>query len=142
MQYARRYFTGFQAQPRSADIPPLTEAQAEALDALHFLSEENCASLDFQKGDIQYINNHSIFHARNGFIDEPGNEYVFLYPKKHDHLLTIERRHLLRLWLRDSEYAWDTPDLLRERWEHVYKDVHAEDQVFPLEPNVHKSLGS
>ena len=39
MQYARRYFTGFQAQPQSTDIPPISEAQAEALDALHFLSE-------------------------------------------------------------------------------------------------------
>ena len=76
MQYARRYFTGYQAQPRSADIPPLTEAQAEALDALHFLAEENCATLNFKKGDIQYINNHSVFHARNGYVDIPGNEYV------------------------------------------------------------------
>ncbi|KAJ5559924.1 hypothetical protein N7513_002323 [Penicillium frequentans] len=125
MQYARRYFTGFQAQPRSPEIPPVSQAQAEALDALHFLSEENCASLDFKKGDIQYINNHSIFHARNGFTDEPGNE-----------------RHLLRLWLRDTEYSWDTAAQLHERWEHVYKDVNPEDQVFPLEPNVHKSLGS
>ncbi|KAJ6002711.1 hypothetical protein N7451_005258 [Penicillium sp. IBT 35674x] len=114
MQYARRYFTGFQAQ-----------AQAKALDALHFLSEDNCASLNFKKGDIQYINNHSIFHARNGFKDDPGNE-----------------RHLLRLWLRDTGYSWDTAAQLHERWEHVYKDVNPEDQVFPLEPNVHKSLGS
>lgn len=74
IQYARRYFTGFLAQPRSADIPPITEAQAEALDALHFLAEEHSATLDFQKGDIQYINNLSIFHARNGFEDAPGQE--------------------------------------------------------------------
>jgi hypothetical protein len=75
IQYARRYFTGFKAQPRSADIPPITEAQAEALDALHFLAEKHRASLDFQKGDIQYANNLSIFHARNGFQDAPGKEY-------------------------------------------------------------------
>lgn len=76
IQYARRYFTGFLAQPRSKDIPPITEAQAEALDALHFLAEEHSAALDFQKGDIQYVNNLSIFHARNGFRDAPGKEYV------------------------------------------------------------------
>ncbi|CAL00422.1 hypothetical protein AnigIFM59636_007718 [Aspergillus niger] len=149
MQYARRYFTGFQAQPRSPDIPPITEAQAEALDALHFLAEENSATLDFQKGDIQYINNHSIFHARNGFVDEPGNEYVyFLFPSLTAWLGSFAkmyrecRRHLIRLWLRDEEYGWETPEMLRPRWEHVYKDVREEDQVFPLEPNVHKSLGS
>ena len=149
MQYARRYFTGFQAQPRSPDIPPLTEAQAEALDALHFLAEENSATLDFQKGDVQYINNHSIFHARNGFVDEPGNEYVyFLFPSLTAWLGSFAkmygecRRHLIRLWLRDEEYGWETPEMLRSRWEHVYKDVREDDQVFPLEPNVHKSLGS
>lgn len=34
IQYARRTFPGVQALPRSTDIPPITEAQAEALDAL------------------------------------------------------------------------------------------------------------
>ncbi|KAE8391483.1 hypothetical protein ETB97_006777 [Aspergillus alliaceus] len=124
IQYARRYFTGFLAQPRSTNIPPISEAQAEALDALHFLAEEHSAALDFQKGDVQYINNLSIFHARKGFRDEPGKE-----------------RHLLRLWLRDPELAWETPEPLRGRWENVYGDVKVEEQVFPLEPKLRKSVG-
>jgi hypothetical protein len=70
IHYARRYFTGFQGLPRSHDIPPITEAQAEALDTLHFLAEKYALHLDFQKGDIQYINNLSIFHARDGFRDD------------------------------------------------------------------------
>lgn len=80
VQYARRYFTGFLAQPRSKNIPPISEAQAEALDALHFLAEEHSAALNFQKGDVQYVNNLSIFHARNGFKDSPGQEYVHFVP--------------------------------------------------------------
>ncbi|KAJ5511958.1 hypothetical protein LT330_003078 [Penicillium expansum] len=123
IQYARRYFTGFLAQPRSKDIPPITEAQAEALDALHFLAEEHSAALDFQKGDVQYVNNLSIFHARNGFRDAPGQE-----------------RHLLRLWLRDPENAWETPKELHDRWDIVYKDVLPDEQVFPLEPTIRKSV--
>ncbi|KAJ5957018.1 hypothetical protein N7501_011297 [Penicillium viridicatum] len=123
IQYARRYFTGFLAQPRSKDIPPITEAQAEALDALHFLAEEHSAALDFQKGDVQYVNNLSIFHARNGFRDEPGKE-----------------RHLLRLWLRDPENAWEIPQQLQERWDIVYKDVVEDQQVFPLEPTIRKTV--
>ncbi|KAJ5097253.1 hypothetical protein N7456_007974 [Penicillium angulare] len=126
IQYARRYFTGFLAQPRSADIPPITEAQAEALDTLHFLAEKHRATLDFQKGDIQYVNNLSIFHARNGFVDGPGKE-----------------RHLLRIWLRDPENAWKTPEPLQPRWDTVYKDVGEEEQTFPLEAgNVRKNIGS
>lgn len=69
IQYARRQFTGYWGLPRSHDIPPITEAQAEALDALHFLAEKHAASLDFHKGDIQFVNNLSIFHARGGFKD-------------------------------------------------------------------------
>jgi hypothetical protein len=70
MQYARRYFTGYMHLPRSKNIPPITEAQAEALDALHFLGEKYALGLNFKKGDIQYINNLSIFHARDGFRDD------------------------------------------------------------------------
>ncbi|KAJ6180848.1 hypothetical protein N7519_011309 [Penicillium mononematosum] len=103
--------------------PPITEAQAEALDALHFLAEEHSAALDFQKGDVQYVNNLSIFHARNGFKDEPGKE-----------------RHLLRLWLRDPENAWETPRELQERWDIVYKDVVEDKQAFPLEPTIRKNV--
>lgn len=69
IQYARRYFTGFHALPRSSNIPPITEAQAEALDALHFTAEKNAVGLDFRQGDVQYVNNLSIFHARDGFKD-------------------------------------------------------------------------
>jgi alpha-ketoglutarate-dependent taurine dioxygenase len=70
LQYGRRYFVGFGALPRSADIPPITEAQAEALDTLHFTGEKFCVNTEFQKGDIQYVNNLDIFHARDGFVDE------------------------------------------------------------------------
>lgn len=70
LQYARRYFVGFGALPRSANIPPITEAQAEALDTLHFIGEKHSLNTEFQKGDIQYINNLSIFHSRDGFVDQ------------------------------------------------------------------------
>lgn len=81
IQYARRYFTGFHwGLPRNKNIPPITEAQAEALDALHFLAEKYSLALNFQQGDIQYINNLSIFHARDGFKDSPSKTLVSLLP--------------------------------------------------------------
>jgi hypothetical protein len=70
LQYARRYFVGFGALPRNPEIPAITEAQAEALDTLHFLGEKYCVSTDFRKGDMQYVNNLAVFHARDGFTDE------------------------------------------------------------------------
>lgn len=69
IQYARRSFTGYWGLPRSSDIPAITEAQAEALDALHFTAEKHAVALEFRPGDIQFVNNLSIFHARGRFRD-------------------------------------------------------------------------
>ncbi|KAK8049832.1 hypothetical protein PG994_011562 [Apiospora phragmitis] len=74
---------------------------------------------DFQKGDMQYVNNLAVFHARDGFTDSPE-----------------KKRHLLRLWLRDPENAWETPEALRPRWTQLYDDITPGSQVFPLEPYI------
>lgn len=60
---------GFGALPRNPEIPPITEAQAEALDALHFLGEKFCVSTGFERGDMQFVNNLAVFHSRDGFRD-------------------------------------------------------------------------
>ncbi|KAF7323259.1 Clavaminate synthase-like protein [Mycena chlorophos] len=120
IQYSRRHFTGYGTQVRSADIPPITEAQAEALDTLHFLAEKHSLGLNFQKGDIQYINSMGLLHARDAFMDD--EEHV---------------RHLVRLWLRNDELAWKTPKPLEKIWGNLYS-VHAEAQRFPLEPEIRR----
>jgi hypothetical protein len=45
------------------------------------------------------------------------------------------KRHLLRLWLRDPENAWETPPALASRWDRVYGGLTPELQAFPLEPH-------
>jgi hypothetical protein len=69
IQYSRRHFTGYGEQVRSPDIPPISEAQAEALDTVHFLAEKFSLGLNFKKGDIQYINSMGLLHARDAFTD-------------------------------------------------------------------------
>lgn len=76
LQYGRRYFVGFGELPRNPEIPPITEAQAEALDALHFLGEKFCVNTHFAKGDMQFVNNLALFHARDGFLDGKEQRYV------------------------------------------------------------------
>jgi hypothetical protein len=51
-------------------------------------------------------------------------------------ITNIVRRHLVRLWLRDPEYAWETPRQLQSRWDDLFKGVLPEKQVFPLEPRI------
>jgi hypothetical protein len=119
LQYGRRYYVGFGELPRAAHLPPISEAQAEALDALHFLGERFSVSTNFEKGDMQYVNNVAIFHARDGYTDSEQTQ-----------------RHLLRIWLRDPEYAWETPEPLTSRWDRVYGGVTPELQTFPLQPHM------
>jgi hypothetical protein len=71
IQYTRRLLTGYGEQARSPHIPAITEAQAEALDTLQFMAEKFSVALNFQKGDIQYINSIGLLHARDGFRDSP-----------------------------------------------------------------------
>ncbi|KAF9533569.1 hypothetical protein CPB83DRAFT_757892 [Crepidotus variabilis] len=120
IQYSRRHFTGYGKQTRSPDIPPITEAQAEALDAVHFLAEKYSLALNFQKGDIQYINSLGLLHARDAFRDSG----------KHT-------RHLIRLWLRNEDLAWKTPFTLKPIWTRLYS-APPDEQRFPLEPEIRR----
>ncbi|KAF7987106.1 hypothetical protein HWV62_295 [Athelia sp. TMB] len=122
VQFARRYFTGFQALPRSNNIPPISEAQAEALDTLQFLAEKYALRIQCQKGDIQYINNLSLIHTREGFRND----------KEHT-------RHLLTFWLRNEELAWKIPEYLDAKWQQLYYSTTPEQQKFPLEPVIRKA---
>lgn len=120
IQYSRRHFTGYGLQKRSPHIPPISEAQAEALDALHFAAEKHSLGLNFQKGDIQYINSLGLLHSRDAFRDD----------EQHT-------RHLIRLWLRNDELAWKTPEPLQHIWKRLYS-VSPDDQRFPVEPEIRR----
>jgi hypothetical protein len=98
----------------------MTQAQADALDAVHFTAEKHSLTLeDGRRGDMLFWNNMSIVHARQGFVDGgPANQ----------------KRHLLRLWLRDEELAWDTPLVLKPAWETAYGSDDIQEERWPLVP--------
>jgi alpha-ketoglutarate-dependent taurine dioxygenase len=62
--------------------------------AVEELARHFCTKVDRQQGDIQLFHNLSIMHARS--------EY-------HGVGDCASARHLLRMFLRDSENAWDKP---------------------------------
>jgi len=76
--------TFIEVAQRRAEVPRLRAEQAEALDLLHELAEELCLEMSFAPGDIQFVNNHVIYHARTAFEDNPA--------QRADRLL-------LRLWM-------------------------------------------
>ncbi|CAG7998777.1 unnamed protein product [Penicillium olsonii] len=77
-------------------IPPLSEAQTEALHVL----EQTCQRLSLHMildiGDIQFLSNAHILHARTAY---------------KDHAPPLPRRHLMRLWLATPEHegGWKLP---------------------------------
>ena len=103
--FSRRPITGSPTSPRSPGVPPMTEVQAEALDMVHFVGVKHQHTMALQRGDIQLVNNLAVFHARNGFRDS-----------------AEQRRHIIRLWLRNEELAWETPEGLKRTWKEKYGD--------------------
>ena len=91
--------------PRTKGIPGLTEAQAEALDALHFVAEKHEIRPTMEKGDMRFFNNMGILHRREAFKNGSESE-----------------RHLIRLWLNNEEKCWKLPAPLRLAWARVFED--------------------
>lgn len=79
--------------PRDPKMPALSAEQMHALHAVEELAKQFCTQLDRQKGDIQFINNLSIMHARAAY--GAGQKR--------------STRHLLRMFLRDPAEAWEKP---------------------------------
>ncbi len=67
-------------------VPRMENRHWRALDLLAELADELCFEMTMQPGDMQFINNHVIYHARTAY---------------HDHTdAGFDRRRLLhRLWL-------------------------------------------
>ncbi len=79
--YSRTYVEAAQLLP---DVPQMTDAQWAALDLLAELAEQFCFETLFEPGDMQFLNNHVIYHARHPFIDDPVAGF---------------QRNLMRIWL-------------------------------------------
>ena len=85
--YARDFIDAAQ---RHSHVAPLTTEQVDALNLIDELAASGDLRLDidFLPGDIQFLHNHQILHARTSYEDWPEPE---------------RRRHLLRLWLSTAD---------------------------------------
>jgi len=115
-QYSRRvFFTFFEDQHRPENLPPLTPEQHLALDAIHYTAEKFSLNIDLEPGDLEFFNNLTLFHARDGSEDDEKNI-----------------RHLMRIWVRNEEHALDHGEVLDKRWNDLYPKEDVE-QGWPLE---------
>lgn len=82
----------FESAQRFPEVPRLTDAQREALALMSSLANDPAyyLDMDLQPGDIQFLCNYRILHARTEYEDWPERD---------------RKRHLLRLWLRTPGFA-------------------------------------
>ncbi|KAK5654756.1 hypothetical protein OQA88_7081 [Cercophora sp. LCS_1] len=107
--FSRRLLVGYPFAPRTAGIPGLTEAQAEALDAVHFAAKKLEIKPRMQRGDLRFVNNMALLHRREAFENPKG-------------LDAARGRHLVRLWLHNEDMCWKLPEPLRLAWARVFED--------------------
>jgi Taurine catabolism dioxygenase TauD, TfdA family len=76
----------FRSAVRHPDVPPFSDAERTLLDLYEEIASSPELYLDMQlePGDVQWLSNHVVLHARTAYEDFPEPE---------------RRRHLLRLWL-------------------------------------------
>src|SRR5262249_62284857 len=79
--YSRTYIEAAQKLP---GVPRLTPAQEAAMDLIAEVGEALCYRMRLDPGDMQLLNNHVIYHARDAFTDDAASGQV---------------RRLFRLWL-------------------------------------------
>ncbi|MCJ1422268.1 hypothetical protein MMC29_000148 [Sticta canariensis] len=91
----------------------LSEEQKQALDKVQEIAKRVSIELDHKEGDIQFVNNFALLHARKGFKDSTENS-----------------RHILRMGIRDLEHGWTLPKQYNELTNLAFKPV--EDQTIPV----------
>jgi TfdA family taurine catabolism dioxygenase TauD len=94
INFATAFLKGSPYVPRLGD-DALSDAQEHALDILLHACRKHSMPIEPQQGDMLFVNNFAILHARERFVD--GVEEGKL-------------RHLLSVMLRDREQAWPKPN--------------------------------
>ncbi|KAM4059048.1 taurine catabolism dioxygenase tauD, tfdA family protein [Hirsutella rhossiliensis] len=115
--FGRAALLGSAGHGRSKQLPELTRSQLEALDMIESIAKATQLEIPTEPGDIHFINNLAILHRREGF--ENGQS-------------PHERRHLVRMRLRDDELGWDMPSDLDKEWSKAFNPERV--KVWHLEP--------
>lgn len=102
IRFARTFLKGSSFRPRSRGAPELTLEQSDALEILSCLAKEYSIRLTPEPGDILFVNNLAILHAREAFVD------------------AATKRHLIRMSIRDSAKCWKIPEAYRTVFEKKF----------------------
>jgi len=78
------------------------------------LAKRRALEIQLQPGNMIFFNNLSMLHARDAFVDNAAEG---------------QKRHLLRLILRNEEMAYVLPPQLAETWKTLYQHGFEEEHL-------------
>ncbi|KAI0847169.1 Clavaminate synthase-like protein [Daldinia vernicosa] len=104
---------------RNGSIPTLTPEQQEALVVLEETARKHQIQLDTQPGDLIFINNLALLHGRESYLDS-----------------NTSSRHLVRLWLRNTQLGWPIPSSMNMPWDAAFGERARKvmDRYYPIMP--------
>lgn len=103
--FNRQALEGVAGVERHNPLSVLTKAQRDALDAVEAAARSVQFTLTAKAGDIAFANNFAILHARQAFRDSPS-----------------QTRHLIRMWLKNSDQAYNLPEELATLNERMFDE--------------------
>ncbi|KAF2017332.1 taurine catabolism dioxygenase TauD [Aaosphaeria arxii CBS 175.79] len=119
LQLVKAPLLGSPRIPRDPSMPSLTTEQMHALEVVEELARKFSTKIDRQVGDIQFIHNLSILHARSAYGANGQRS----------------SRHLLRMFLRDPERMWEKPATCRNNFDDPFAPGrHQELPILDLDP--------
>ncbi|KAI0414843.1 hypothetical protein F5X98DRAFT_238574 [Xylaria grammica] len=107
MNFSRTPLLGSATHPRPGHLPQLNDRQCEALNLVEAIARALQMEIKTRSGDMHFINNFTILHRREGFVDGASPD---------------EKRHLVRMRLRSSTMGWSIPDSLHQEWEDAFAE--------------------
>lgn len=115
INFGRAALVGSTANPRNPRLPTISQQQKEALDAIEAIARATEVQFATMPGDIHMINNFSVLHRRDGFVNDPAHE-----------------RHLVRMRLYDSAMGSTIPEAMEREWANAFG--RNGDRIFHIEP--------
>jgi hypothetical protein len=117
LNFGRVPLIGNAVHPRPLHLPRISIKQFKALEDIERVARKFQLEIKTKPGDIHFINNLFILHKRDSFKDGDG---------------VGEKRHLVRMRLRDDELGWDLPERLRKEWSEAFNADS--DKIWHIDP--------
>ncbi|KAH8649149.1 taurine catabolism dioxygenase family protein [Xylariales sp. PMI_506] len=107
LNFSTRTFIGYGELPdRDTRYPVLTFEEREAFGGWQWVADQYSLETELQVGDFEWVNNLHHQHARRGFTED-----------------VTQPRHLLRVWLRDSELTPKLPGDIQNKFDAMFGEI-------------------